>query len=80
MRHIFHIKRYRFDLAPPHPHKRPPPGVSTRLPEVILQVLEWVVNGGSIQDPVFHDRVAELGYGMGDVRVQRVLQKFWSGE
>jgi hypothetical protein len=81
LRHVFHLKRFTFDLAPPLSHRRSIVSASNRkLPEVILQVREWTVLGGSKEDPVFHDRVSEMGYGPQDVVLQRVLIKLWYGD
>jgi hypothetical protein len=81
LRHVFLIKRFRFDVSAPHSSRRSiVPGSRRQLPEVTLQVLDWEVPSGSKDDPVFHERVSDLGYGKGDTVLQRVLIKIWYGE
>lgn len=76
LRAIFLIRSFRIRLLPPPPAK----SGELDLPRVVFDVLDWDVNSGGRNDPVFWDRTEETGRGKDDGQVQKVLRKWWFAE
>ncbi|WVQ66140.1 uncharacterized protein L199_004318 [Kwoniella botswanensis] len=90
LRAIFLIESFRIHLLPPlntsrrksHNLNTPTVSVSGDLPEVMLEILKWKVVTGDKDDPQYYAGTPEVSKGNQDVdvKVQRVLRKWWFGE
>ncbi|WWD04504.1 hypothetical protein V865_002574 [Kwoniella europaea PYCC6329] len=90
LRAIFLIESFRIHLLPPlntsrrksHNLNTPTASVSGDLPEVMLEILKWKVVTGDKDDPEYYAGTPEVSKGNQDVdvKVQRVLRKWWFGE
>ncbi|OCF62129.1 hypothetical protein L486_01796 [Kwoniella mangroviensis CBS 10435] len=90
LRAIFLIESFRIHLLPPpNTSRRKSNNINTTtvsasgdLPEVMLEILQWKVVTGDKDDPEYYPGTPEVSKGKQDVdvKVQRVLRKWWFGE